>query len=219
MYYKQVDRRSRKALIVFLKGHFRYYTMNRWNRSTSYANCIKLHHVDKSSDIDEETWWQMLEVSDWHDILSDLLEDFARQYDFAWQAGINGRSGGYVALYQGGIKPSGYKSYCTHCGQKNYQAVPEGEVGTCGRCDAHARVNFKQTHMQVFTWPGKGIDMGEDFDDWTLHELQERVELIQGFDRLCDDIVSVYADICRNYRIAEQQILVPKTIKVLELVD
>ena len=64
MYYKQVDKRSRTALIAFLKGHFRYHTMNSGNQSTSYANCIKLHQVDKPSDIDEETWWQMLEVPD-----------------------------------------------------------------------------------------------------------------------------------------------------------
>ncbi len=155
-------------------------------------------------------------MADWHNIVDDLLEDFARQYDFEWQAGINGRSGGYVVLYRGGIKPSGYKSYCTHCGQKNYQTVPEGEVGTCGRCDAQARINFKQTHMQVFTWPGKDVDMYEDFQDWTLSELQQRVELVQGFDRLCDDIVSAYIDICRNYHIIEKEILVPRTIKVLE---
>jgi len=219
MYYKQVDKRSRTALIAFLKGHFRYHTMNSWNQSTSYANCIKLHQVHKPSDIDEETWWQMLEIADWHEILNDLLENFARQYDFQWQAGINGRSGGYVVLYRGGTKPSGYKSYCMNCGQKNYQAVPEGEVGTCGRCDAQARVNFKQTHMQVFTWPGKMVDMGEDFEDWTLTELQQRVELVQSFDRLADDIVSTYVDICKNHRITEKEILVPKTIKVLEPVD
>jgi len=219
MYYRQVDKRCRKALVAFLKKHFRYHTMNSWNQSTSYANCIKLHQVDKPSDIDENRWWQMLEITDWHNLLDDLLEDFARQYDFAWQAAINGRSGGYVVLYRGGIKPSGYKSYCTHCGQKNYQAVPEGEVGTCGRCDTKARINFKQTHMQVFTWPGKDVDMYEDFQDWTLTELQERVELVQSLDRLCDDIVSAYVDICRNYRITEKEILVPKTIKVLEPVS
>ena len=216
MYYKQVDKRSRKVLVAFLKEHFRYNTMNSWNRSTSYANCIKLHQVDKPSDIDEETWWQMLEIADWHEILNDLLDDFAREYDFQWQAGINGRSGGYIVLYRGGIKPSGYKSYCTYCGQKNYQAVPEGEVGTCGNCDAQARVNFKQTHMQVFTWPGKAVDMYEDFEGWKLNELQQRVELIQSFDRLCDDIVSAYVDICMNNRITEKDILVPKTIRVLE---
>jgi len=218
MYYKQVDKRFSKALVAFLKGHFRYDTMNSWNRSTSYANCIKLYQVDKPSDIDEDTWWQMLDVPDWHHILSNLLDDFARQYEFQWQAGINGRSGGYVVLYRGGIKPSGYKSYCTRCGQKNYQAVPEGEVGTCGRCDAQTRVNFKQTHMQVFTWPGKEVDMDEDFEDWALSELQKRAELVQSFDTLCDNIVAAYINICKSNHIIEKEILVPKTIKVLESV-
>ena len=94
--------------------------------------------------------------------------------------------------------------------------MPEGQIGTCGRCDAKTRVNFKQTHMQVFTWPGKDVDMYEDFDGWTLSQLRERVELVQDFDRLCSAIVSEYCDTCRNYRIAEEEILVPKTIKVLE---
>lgn len=190
--------------------------MNSWNRSTSYANCIKLHQFDKPDNINSDTWWEMLWITEWQEKLSDLLEDFSRKYNWQWQAGVNGRSSGYVVLYRGGIKPSGHKSYCTHCGQKNYQAVLEGEVGICGRCDAKARVNFKQTAMQVFTWPGKEVDMYEDFEDWTLSELRERVELVQDFDRLCETIVSEYIDICKNYRITEEEILVPKTIKVLE---
>ena len=190
--------------------------MNSWNRSTSYANCIKLHHVDKPKDIDSDTWYEMLGITQWQEKLSDLLGDFGRKHNWQWQAGINGRSGGYVVLYKGGIKPSGYKSYCSHCGQKNYEAVPEGQIGTCGRCDAKARINFKQTHMQVFTWPGKSVDEYQKFEDGTLSEIRERAELVQDFDRLCDDIVSAFIDICRNYRIAEEEILVPKTIKVLE---
>ena len=158
----------------------------------------------------------MLWITEWQEKLVDLLEDFSRRHDWQWQAGINGRSGGYVVLYRGGIKPSGYKSYCTHCGQKNYETVPEGQTGICGRCDAKARVNFKQTHMQVFSWPGKDVDMYEDFEDWTLTEIGQRVELVQEFDKLCDSITSAYIDTCRNYRITEEEILVPKTIKVLE---
>ncbi|MFC1761170.1 hypothetical protein ACFL6U_03720 [Planctomycetota bacterium] len=216
MYYKQIDKRSRKAMTAFLQQHFRYHTMNSWNQSTSYANCIKLHHVSKLTDIDEDTWWQMLEISQWHETLRDLLDDFGRNHDWAWQAGTNGRSGGYVVLYRGGIKPSGYKSYCTQCGQKNYQAVPEGETGICGRCRAKARTNFKQTHMQVFTWPGQAVDVDEDFADWSIGELQERVELVQDFDKLTDDIIIAYTYQCINNRIIEEEILVPKTIKVLE---
>ena len=216
MYYKEVDKRYREALEKFLRKHFRYNTMNSWNRSTSYANCIKLHQVDKPKDIDDNAWWEMLLITEWQEKLSSLLEDFGRKYEWQWQAGINGRSGGYVVLYKGGIKPSDYKSYCSHCGQKNYQAIPDGHTGSCGRCDAKARVNFKQTHMQLFTWPGKDVDMYENFEDWTLSEIRQRVELVQDFDRLCDNIVTEYIEICSNYRISEEEILVPKTIKVLE---
>jgi len=216
MFYKEVDLRYREAMTAFLKKHFRYHTMNSWNRSTSYANCIKLYNFDKPDDINNDTWWDMLWITEWREKLSDLLEDFSRKYNWQWQAGINGRSGGYVVLYRGGIKPSGYKSYCTHCGQKNYQAVLEGKAGICGKCDAKARVNFKQTHMQVFTWPGKDVDMCEDFEGWTLSELRERVELVQDFDKLSNEIFAHYVDICKNYRITEEEVLVPKTIKVLE---
>ena len=216
MFYKEVDKRYRNSMMDFLKKHCRYDTMNSWNRSTSYANCIKLHQIDKPSDIDDDIWWEMLEIAEWQEKMRDLLEDFSRKYNWQWQAGINGRSGGYVVLYRGGIKPSGYKSYCTNCGQKNYQPVPEGQIGICGRCDAEARVNFKKTHMQVFTWPGKDVDMYEDFEGWTLRELRERVELVQEFDKLADSIVTEYVELCRNYRITEEEILVPKTIKVLE---
>ncbi len=218
MFYRPINLKKRGAMIAFLKKHFRYNTMNSWNQSTSYANSIKLHNVAKPDDIDSDTWWEMIGVSEWQEKLSDLLEEFGEKYNWQWQAGINGRSGGYVVLYQGGIKPSGYKSYCTHCGQKNYQSVPKGQDGICGRCDAKARINFKQTHMQVFTWPGKSINEHEDFEDWTLNQITERVELVQEFDRLCDSITDEYISTCRNYRIAEEEILVPKTIKVLESV-
>lgn len=190
--------------------------MNSWNRSTSYANNIKLYNIDKPADIDKDTWWQLIEITSWQEKLSYFLADFGRSYNWQWQAGINGRSGGYLVLYQGGIQPSGYKSYCSHCGQKNYQEVPEGQTGICGRCDAKARVNFKQMHMQIFTRPGKDTDMNEDFRDWSTDELRDRVKLVQEFDRLCDSIVQEYISTCRGYRITEEEILVPKTIKVLE---
>jgi len=216
MYYKEVDKRYRRTMVKFLKNHLRYHTMNSWNRSTSYANNIKLHQIDKPDDIDSDAWYEMLGITQWQQKLSDLLDTFNKKYEYQWQAGINGRSGGYVVLYKGGIKPSGYRSYCTHCGQLNYQKVPEGQIGICGKCEAKARVNFSQTHMQVFTWPGKSTDEHENFDNWTLDELRQRIELVQDFDRLCDDTATEYVNTCRNYRITEEQILVPKTIKVLE---
>ena len=216
MFYKEVNVKKQGEMIVFLRKHPRYNTMNSWNQSTSYAHCIKLHKLQKPPEVGENIWWELFTMAQWTAVFSDLLEDFGRAYNWQWQAGINGRSGGYVVLYQGGIKPSGYQSYCTHCGQKNYQAVPEGQKSICGRCEAKARVNFKTPDMQIFTWPGKSTDQGEEFRDWSLSQLQDRVKLVQEFDRLCDSIVSEYQRTCKNNRITEEQILVPKTIKVLE---
>jgi hypothetical protein len=216
MFYKTINLKKRGEMTAFLKKHFRYHTINSWNRSTSYANNIKLYEIDKPADIDNDAWWDMLGITTWQEKLSDLLEDFGRSHNWLWQAGINGRSGGYVVLYEGGIQPSGYKSYCTHCGQKNYQLVPEEQKGICGRCEAKARVNFKQTHMQVFTMPGKSVDMAEDFHGWELFQIKDRVELVQEFDLLCDNIVDTFIETCRSYRIVEEEIFVPKTVKILE---
>jgi len=216
MFYKHINLKKRGEMTAFLKKHFRYHTMNAWNRSTSYANNIKLYNIDKPPEIDNDTWWPMLGITEWQEKLNDLLEKFGRAHNWQWQAGINGRSGGYVVLCQGGIQPSGYQSYCLHCGQKNYKEVPKGQKGICGRCEARARVNFKQPHMKVFTLPGKDVDMDEDFHRWQMYELCERVKLVQEFDQLCDDIVANFIDTCQNYRITEEEILVPKTIKILE---
>lgn len=216
MFYKQINTQKRGEMIAFLRKHPRYNTMNSWNRSTSYAHCIKLHTLEKQAEVEESIWWELFTMAQWTAVLSDLLEDFGKAHNWCWQAGINGRSGGYIVLYQGGVQPSGYQSYCTHCGQKNYQALPEGHIGICGKCEAKARINFKTPDMQIFTWPGKSTDQGEDFHGWELFELKSRIELVQAFDRLCDLIVSEYQSICKNHRITEEQILVPKTVKILE---
>jgi hypothetical protein len=94
--------------------------------------------------------------------------------------------------------------------------VPDGEIGRCGRCEAKARINYKQTPMQVFTWPGRGVDMDEDFGDWSTERLVERIDLVMEFDRLSDQVVETYCQMCKEYRITETEIMVPETIKVLE---
>jgi hypothetical protein len=216
MFYKEVNFKKRGEIIAFLRKHPRYNTMSSWNQSTSYANCIKLHKLQKPAEVGENIWWELFTMAQWAAVLSDLLEEFGRVHNWQWQAGINGRSGGYVVLYQGGIQPSGYQSYCTHCGQKNYQAVPDGPKSICGKCNAKERVNFKQTHMQVFTLPGKDTDRDEDFHGWEPFQLRDRVHLVQEFDRLGDHIIRCYMETCRSYRIIEEEILVPQTTKVLE---
>ena len=50
-FYKNVDITSRQKMIDFLKSHFRYHTLSSWNHKTSYANNIKISHLDVPKEI------------------------------------------------------------------------------------------------------------------------------------------------------------------------
>ena len=213
LFSKRVDKRSRAEMTAYLSGHFRDNTMNSWNRSTSYACNMKLYKLGLDQET-EDKLWDMIQVPEFYEWLNERIEDFNWQHNYLWQAGWNGRSGGYLVLYQGGSKPSGYRSYCTKCGQKNYTSV--AETGNwCGVCNEEARVDYIKPPMQIFSFPGRDVDMDEDFEDWSLYELQQRTELVQEFDRLADDIVAEALYIAQNHSVEERTVYMPTTELVL----
>lgn len=213
LFSKRVDKRSRKKMTAYLKNHFRYNTMNSWNRSTSYACNMKLYNLDLDREM-ENKLWNLLDVPEFYDRLNELIEDFNRQHNYLWQAGWNGRGSGYLVLYQGGTKPSEYRSYCTKCGQKNYASV--AKTGKrCGVCNEETRVDFIKPPIQIFAYPGRSVDMDEDFEDWSLYELQQRTELVQEFDRLADDIVAEALYIAQNHSVEERIVYIPTTQRIL----
>ena len=213
LFSKRVDKRSRAEMTAYLSGHFRYNTMNSWNRSTSYACNMKLYKLGLDRET-EDKLWDMIQVPEFYERLNERIEDFNWQHNYLWQAGWNGRSGGYLVLYQGGTKPSGYRSYCTKCGQKNYTSI--AETGNwCGVCNEEARVDYIKPPMQIFSFPGRDVDMDEDFEDWSLYELQQRTELVQEFDRLADDIVAEALYIAQNHSVEERTVYMPTTELVL----
>jgi len=171
---ERVSRNSRKSMIDFLVNHFRYDTMNSWNQSTSYAHNIKLIRLPLPNDIDE-TAWAMLDCEEWQNHMSDLMHDFDEAHDYKWQAGGNGRSGGYMVLYQGGIK-----------------------------------------NNKPFVQPGKSLDQNEDFHDWDMDELKNRVDIVHDFDMLVADIVMNFGAFCRSYDVVDEIVMVPKTIRILQ---
>ena len=213
LFSKRVDKRSRAEMTAYLSGHFRDNTMNSWNRSTSYACNMKLYKLGLDRET-EDKLWDMIQVPEFYERLNERIEDFNWQHNYLWQAGWNGRSGGYLVLYQGGTKPSGYRSYCTKCGQKNYTSI--AETGNwCGVCNEEARVDYIKPPMQIFSFPGRDVDMDEDFEDWSLYELQQRTELVQEFDRLADDIVAEALYIAQNHSVEERTVYMPTTELVL----
>ena len=210
---QKVDRRSRKDMIEFLSNHFRYDTMNSWNARTSYANNMKVYNLELPSDVADKLY-EIMECDGAYDGINQLIDEFSREYDYRYHPGFNGRSGGYLVLYESERKTTGHKSICRKCGQLNFTSVEE-TGNKCGRCGAEARVNLVNPVYSLAV-KATGIDQNEDFEDWSMDMLKERVELVCRFDRLCDNIVEEAAYIADAYEIEDEEYTVVKTRKVLK---
>jgi len=205
-----VDKRSRKAMIEFLTGHFRYNTMNSWNRSTSYAVEVKVHTFVPCEL--RSSAYDLLNMNEPYEAIREVMNEWARDQDYSFQAGFNGRSGGYIVMYHGGKKPLTYKSVCPFCGiHTNYEVGHE-----CMKCH---KVNLIKPYakFETFTYPGKSIDQGEEFhkDEWGMYELQERVKLVESFDAMVERCKEEFLDFCKGFKVEEQEVMVPTKVKVL----
>ena len=212
-FYQGIDLRSHNAMIEFLVKHFRYYTANSWNGSQSYACNLKINRLDLSSEIVDKLF-DMIHTQEFFYGIDELLQEFNHQHGYLWQASMNGRNGGYLVLYQGQATKSDYKSFCTSCGQRNYRSVQEtGPI--CGRCKKPHRIDYMTAPLNISVFPGRGTDDNENFKDWDINDIRERVRLVQEFDMLADKIVD-YAIMCaNNYTVEDEEIFIPKTRKIL----
>ena len=101
-FHKEVDTTDRKAMVDFLKSHFRYYTMNSWNRSTAYANNVKIYNLGiEDKEVEDKIYSLAYMSEDTADVFFDvheLIRGFVR--DTGYDAGFNGRSNGYLVMYE-----------------------------------------------------------------------------------------------------------------------
>lgn len=211
-FFTPVDLRSRAAMTAYLDGHFRYPTMNSWNQATSYACNLKVDHLGLDASVVDKLL-DMLETDEFQDAMQELRQDFGRSHNYCWQVGMNGRSGGYLVLYQGYAKPSEYKSFCCRCGQRNYKSVAEsGNI--CGRCGKPTRIDYDRPSLQIGVY-GRGTDDAGDFEEWSMAELRDRVHLVQELDQLADQMVALGLDYAKHYTVENEDYYVPRTRKIL----
>ena len=104
MFYKSgVDISNTKSMWEFLHNHFTYSTMNSWNRLSSIANNVKLYKLNLEGD-----WTNVIkyltDVGDCgglQDIIDGEIMAFNEKYYPNYRVGFNGRSNGYLVLYNG----------------------------------------------------------------------------------------------------------------------
>lgn len=199
--------RSVKAMREFLNRHRRYWTMNSWNRSASYAVCVKLSYL-KMSVSQLDACYDLLSCQDCLDIsgFNSALAEFNAAHNHDWQTGQNGRSGGYIVLYQGRLEDSSYKSHCPLCGQRCWEpATPERK--RCGRCGADSRINYTSPCLKTVCYPGKGTDdHGTEVLDMTNDEVRARFALVWDFDTAVEKAVAAFVDTAMNSTVQEQEI-------------
>lgn len=98
--FKPTEEMTRQEMIEYLMGHYTYWTMNSWNRTTSYANNIKIYNLGLSDELMDKAWKVynlLLNDAQFTDELEMLLYDFS--VNTGYSAGFNGKSGGYLVMY------------------------------------------------------------------------------------------------------------------------
>ena len=101
-YQKGIDITNAKQMFNFLKDHYQYYTMNSWNGIKSIANNVKVYNLKLSGNCynaltflqDDDYFTVNMMISDWE-------ADHPN-----YRVGFNGRSGGYLVLYNDGNSKS-----------------------------------------------------------------------------------------------------------------
>lgn len=94
-YTKGVDITKDKSMFNFIAEHPTYFTGNSWNRTRSIAHNVKLYNLGLDGD-----WCRALAhlESGEYDTINFMIQDWEREHT-GYTVGFNGRSSGYLVLY------------------------------------------------------------------------------------------------------------------------
>jgi hypothetical protein len=96
-FYKKIDMRNRADIVHYLQDHCRYFTMNTWNLTKSFANNVKLYNLNIPQHLMNKAY-EVIQCPDWQLDVSKRCARF-KEENFPYSMGFNGRSSGYLVFY------------------------------------------------------------------------------------------------------------------------
>ena len=202
---------TKKKMIEYLASHFRYSTLNSWNCSTSYALCVKINKLIWKDHAQQMKAYDFVDLPEAYEGVNGILRDFAEAHDWSYQICFNGRSSGYLVLIHGGytthvVAPStmkpGERAYSDFC-HRWFTYEEARRYGWLGK-----------TWKQIHTQPGRSLDQGETFEDWSMDQVRGRYRLVRTFDDAVKQACREFMSFVEHHTVEEQVITVPKHIKV-----
>jgi hypothetical protein len=212
-YVKGIDITNDKQMFNFLKNHYQYYTMNSWNGLKSIANNVKLYKLGLSGD-----WTTALNFlnSDSYDIITSMIEDWEYEHK-GYKVGFNGRSGGYLVIYNDDNNRSILPDEVDNC--DDYEEYKRWCKDYCGSVAAN-RSYLRRITKLVQDFDKLCDDLRDYCDylsklDFATEEMKKAVDLFNeqyyddlaylGFSELiCDeDGCVVCPEICMLYSLKE----------------
>ncbi len=177
MFYKSVNKNSNKEMFYFLKEHYKYWTLNSWNKLDSIANNVKIYNLGLD--------WKILELLelDNYFTINANIEDWEIEHK-GYKVGFNGRSCGYLVLYN----------------EDNSKSVLDYYVDSNDTYE-----EFK-----------KDIQNNYGALKYYHADLIRQVELVQEFDRLCDDLLEECKYMLEHCKVVEKEEWVTRKYNTLE---
>lgn len=182
MFYKTgVDITNDKQMFNFIANHSTYYTGNSWNRTRSIAHNVKLYNLDLEGDW--ATALAFLESGNYENI-NIMIHDWERENP-GYSVGFNGRSGGYLVLYNKAGSASVLPDTLDYECYEDYKADMR---------DYYGSVRANRDELVRYTLLIRAFDrLCDDIRDY-VNELSKFKYEIDEMDTIVGQFNDVYAD-------------------------
>ena len=179
-----------------LVQHENYDTMSSWNNSKSYSRNVKVNRLNIPRNLIDVAY-EICQTDYVHDDLRFIIEEFEERMNGNYTIGFNGRSGGYVVLYER-CRESIQKPYITRC-DKCYKPTWYEDGHKCMVCKDGTLRKYDAPKFKLVTRTTGLVKDEDDLKAMDDEELLDWVDLIMEFNYTVNCMESQFIYCCQQH--------------------